>query len=223
MPFAMALINFMAQIQFEFGAIGLLKRQGQRVGIRRPLIVTDRGVKSAGTIDTVLDAFGQTASRAATVTLNDVTPPNPNESAVREAVGAHKQGDCDGIVAVGGGSSIDLAKGVAICATHDDPLQRLAVSEGGADRMTSRAATVIAVPTTAGNGSDVGRAAEAELGRSVPAMTQRLGLPTGLAERGVPRAMFRDIVRGALKNHSHQTHPRLAAVSDDKTMLETNL
>jgi 4-hydroxybutyrate dehydrogenase len=174
MPFAMALINFMAQIQFEFGAIGLLKRQGQRVGIRRPLIVTDRGVKSAGTIDTVLDAFGQTASRAATVTLNDVTPPNPNESAVREAVGAHKQGDCDGIVAVGGGSSIDLAKGVAICATHDDPLQRLAVSEGG-------------------------------------------------AERGVPRAMFRDIVRGALKNHRHRTHPRLAAVSDDKTMLETNL
>src|SRR3982751_2032293 len=151
----MALINYITQIQFEFGAIGLLKQQCERVGIRRPLIVTDRGVRAAGIIDTVLDALGA----AGTVAIYDGTPPNPNEAAVREAVGAYMKGACDGIIAVGGGSSIDLAKGVAVCATHDGPLQSFAVIEGGADRITSRTAPVIAVPTTAGTGSEVGRGA----------------------------------------------------------------
>jgi 4-hydroxybutyrate dehydrogenase len=103
---------------------------------RHPLIVTDRGVKTAGIIDTVLEVLGD----AATVTLCDGTPPNPNEAAVREALGAYLRGHCDGIVAVGGGSSIDLAQGVAVCATHDSPLQHFAVIEGRADRITSRAA-----------------------------------------------------------------------------------
>jgi 4-hydroxybutyrate dehydrogenase len=92
----MALINYITQIQFEFGAISLLRQQCERVGIRRPLIVTDRGVKAAGIIDTVLDAL----AHAGTVALYDGTPPNPNEAAVREAVRAYKEGDCDGIVAV---------------------------------------------------------------------------------------------------------------------------
>src|SRR5690349_11838565 len=108
----MALINYITQIQFEFGAIRLLRQECERVGIRRPLIVTDRGVKAAGIIDTVLDAL----AHAGPVALYDGTPANPNEAAVREAVRAYKEVDCDGIVAVGGGSSIDLAKGVAVCA-----------------------------------------------------------------------------------------------------------
>jgi alcohol dehydrogenase class IV len=83
----MALINYITQIQFEFGAIGLLRQQCERVGIRRPLIVTDRGVKAAGIIDTVLDAL----AHAGTVALYDGTPPNPNEAAVRQAVRAYKK------------------------------------------------------------------------------------------------------------------------------------
>lgn len=111
-------------------------------------------MKAADIIDTVLDAI----AHAGTVALYDGTPPNPNEAAVREAVRAYKEGDCDGIVAVGGGSSIDLAKGVAVCATQDGPLQSFAVIEGRADRITCRTAPVIAIPTTAGTGSEVGRA-----------------------------------------------------------------
>jgi 4-hydroxybutyrate dehydrogenase len=379
----MALINYVTQIQFEYGAIGLLAQQCERVGIRRPLIVTDRGVRAAGIIDTVLGALGA----AGPVALYDGTPSNPNEAAVREAVGAYKQGDCDGIVAVGGGSSIDLAKGVAVCATHDGPLQSFAVIEGGLDRITSRTAPVIAVPTTAGTGSEVGRGAililddgrkvgvispfvvpkvaicdpaltlglppaltaatgmdaiahcietflapafnppadgialdglwrawrhieratrepgdraarlnmmsasmqgalafqkglgcvhslshslggidprlhhgtlnaiflpaviafneaadsvreedklarlaqamglgsGAELGQAVRAMTERLGLPTGLAALGVTRAMFPDIIRGALKDHSHKTNPRVASEADYEAMLEASM
>ncbi len=78
-------------------------------------------MKAAGIIDTVPDAL----AHAGTVALYDGTPPNPNEAAVREAVRAYKEGDGFGIVAVGGGSSIDLANGVAFCATHDGPLQSL--------------------------------------------------------------------------------------------------
>lgn len=379
----MGLINYITQIQFEFGAIGLLGETCERVGIRRPLIVTDRGVKAAGIIDTVLGALGHVG----TVALYDGTPPNPNEAAVREAVAVYMKGDCDGIIAVGGGSSIDLAKGVAVCATHDGPLQSFAVIEGGADRITSRTAPVIAVPTTAGTGSEVGRgaililddgrkvgvispfvvprvaicdpaltmalppaltaatgmdaiahcietflspafnppadgialdglwrgwrhieratrepgdrdarlnmmsasmqgalafqkglgcvhslshslggvdprlhhgtlnaiflpaviafnetsasvregeklermaqamglASGAEVGPSVRAMTERLGLPTGLAQLGVTRAMFPAIVRGALKDHSHRTNPRVASDTDYEAMLEASM
>lgn len=379
----MALINYITQIQFEFGAIGLLGPQCERLGIRRPLIVTDRGVKAAGIIDTVLGALAPSGD----VAIYDGTPPNPNEAAVREAVGVYRNGACDGIVAVGGGSSIDLAKGVAVCATHDGPLQSFAVIEGGADRITARTAPVIAVPTTAGTGSEVGRgaililddgrkvgvispfvvprvaicdpaltiglpaaltaatgmdaiahcietflspafnppadgialdglwrawrhieratrqpgdrdarlnmmsasmqgalafqkglgcvhslshslggvdprlhhgtlnaiflpaviafnqtadsvrdedkldrmaramglASGAEVGPSVRAMTERLGLPSGLAQLGVTRAMFPAIVRGALNDHSHRTNPRVASGADYEAMLEASL
>ncbi|CAG9270288.1 iron-containing alcohol dehydrogenase [Paraburkholderia caribensis] len=150
----MSLINYITQIQFESGAVRLLKEECERIGIRRPLVVTDKGVAAAGIVDIVLDALADTP-----VTVFDGTPPNPNEAAVREAVAAYRQGACDGIVAVGGGSSIDLAKGVAVCATHDGPLQSFAVIEGGAARITAKTAPVIAVPTTAGTGSEVGRGA----------------------------------------------------------------
>jgi len=89
----------------------------------------------------------------------DRTPPNPNEAAVRAAVDVYREGAFDGIVAVGGGSSIDLAKGVAVCATHAGPLKSFAAIEGGAARITTATAPVIAIPTTAGTGSEVGRGA----------------------------------------------------------------
>lgn len=151
----MSLINYVTQIQFDFGAIRMLKDECERVGIRRPLIVTDKGVRAAGIIDSVLGALTDVAP----ATIYDGTPPNPNEAAVREAVAAYRAGDCDGIVAVGGGSAIDLAKGAAVCATHEGPLQRFAVIEGGAANITAKTAPVIAVPTTAGTGSEVGRGA----------------------------------------------------------------
>ena len=66
---------------------------------------------------------------------------------------------CDGLVAIGGGSSIDLAKGVAIAATHPGPLKTYATIEGGSPRISERVAPLIAVPTTAGTGSEVARGA----------------------------------------------------------------
>jgi 4-hydroxybutyrate dehydrogenase len=150
----MALIFYVTQVQFEFGAIKLLRQECDRVGITRPLIVTDQGVKAAGILQKALDALPGLA-----VAVFDQTPSNPTEAAVRAAVAMYHAQRCDGLIAVGGGSSIDCAKGVAIAATHEGPLTHYATIEGGSPRITDRVAPLIAVPTTSGTGSEVARGA----------------------------------------------------------------
>lgn len=150
----MAFIYYVTQIQFEFGAVKLLKQECERVGITRPLIVTDAGVKAAGVLQKALDALP-----GMPVTVFDQTPSNPTEAAVRAAAALYKSSGCDGLIAVGGGSAIDCAKGVAIAATHEGPLTTYATIEGGSSKITDRAAPLIAVPTTSGTGSEVARGA----------------------------------------------------------------
>jgi len=154
----MAFIYYVTQIQFEPGAIKLLKQECERVGISRPLIVTDPGVKAAGILQKALDALGS-SSGGMTVAVFDQTPSNPTETAVRAAVDVFKANNCDGLIAVGGGSAIDCAKGVAIAATHEGPLKTYATIEGGSPKITERVAPLIAVPTTSGTGSEVARGA----------------------------------------------------------------
>ncbi|NMM79626.1 4-hydroxybutyrate dehydrogenase [Acidovorax sp. SRB_14] len=150
----MAFIYYITQIQFEAGAIRLLKQECERVGIARPLIVTDPGVKAAGLLQKALDALP-----GLPVAVFDQTPSNPTEAAVRAAVAVYRAEGCDGLIAVGGGSAIDCAKGIAIAATHGGPLTHYATIEGGSPRITAAVAPVIAVPTTSGTGSEVARGA----------------------------------------------------------------
>ena len=150
----MALIYYVTQIQFECGAIRLLRSECERTGITRPLIVTDAGVKAAGVLQKALDALG-----GMPVAVFDQTPSNPTEAAVRAAAALYRAQGCDGLIAVGGGSAIDCAKGVAIAATHEGPLTYYATIEGGSARITERVAPLIAVPTTSGTGSEVARGA----------------------------------------------------------------
>ena len=150
----MAFIYYITQVQFEFGAIKLLKDECQRVGIDRPLIVTDAGVKAAGIVQKALDNLP-----GMTVAVFDQTPSNPTEAAVRAGVAAFKAGHCDGLIAVGGGSAIDCAKGIAIAARHEGPLSTYATIEGGSLKITDQCVPLIAVPTTSGTGSEVARGA----------------------------------------------------------------
>jgi 4-hydroxybutyrate dehydrogenase len=150
----MAFIYYVTQIQFDFGAVKLLKQECERVGITRPLIVTDPGVKAAGVLQKAVDALP-----GMPVAVFDQTPSNPTEAAVRAAVEVYKANRCDGLIAVGGGSAIDCAKGVAIAATHEGPLTNYATIEGGSPRITDKVAPLIAVPTTSGTGSEVARGA----------------------------------------------------------------
>lgn len=150
----MSLIYYITQVQFEFGAVRLLQQECARVGIQRPLIVTDAGVRAAGLLQKALDALP-----ALPVAVFDQTPSNPTEAAVRAAASLYQTQGCDGLIALGGGSAIDCAKGVAIAATHPGPLKTYATIEGGSGLITERVAPLIAVPTTAGTGSEVARGA----------------------------------------------------------------
>ncbi|MBC5764394.1 iron-containing alcohol dehydrogenase [Ramlibacter albus] len=150
----MAFIYYVTQVQFDFGAVKLLKQECERVGITRPLIVTDPGVKAAGVLQKAIDAIP-----GLPYAVFDQTPSNPTEAAVRAAAEIYKASNCDGLIAVGGGSAIDCAKGVAIAATHEGPLTHYATIEGGSPRITDKAAPLIAVPTTSGTGSEVARGA----------------------------------------------------------------
>ncbi len=150
----MALINYLTQINIDFGTLSLLKAECERVGIQKPLIVTDVGVRAAGVLDKALLALG-TMPHA----IFDQTPSNPTEAAVRAAVEVLKAHGCDGLIGVGGGSSLDLAKGVCIAATHPGSLKTYATIEGGSPKITDAVLPLIAVPTTAGTGSEVARGA----------------------------------------------------------------
>ena len=106
--------------------------------------MTDRGIVGAGLLDPVRAALG-----AGSVAVFQETPTNPTEAAVAAALDLYRSSGCDGLIALGGGSSIDLAKAVALLATHEGPLARYAAIEGGVGRI-GPIAPVIAVPTTAG-------------------------------------------------------------------------
>jgi 4-hydroxybutyrate dehydrogenase len=151
----MSLIYYLTHIHIDFGTRSLLASECERIGIRKPLIVTDAGVRAAGVLQKVLDAVPASLQGP----IYDRTPSNPTEAAVREAAAMYKEHGCDGLIAVGGGSSLDCAKGVAIAATHPGPLVTYATIEGGSGKITEAVAPLIAVPTTAGTGSEVARGA----------------------------------------------------------------
>jgi alcohol dehydrogenase class IV len=149
----MATINYLTTVQFDFGAVKLVGAECKRLGISRPLIVSDKGVRATG----LLERLRENLAAELGFELYDSTPPNPTEAAVLEALGRYRISQADGIIAMGGGSSIDLGKAVALLATHPAPLAQYAAVEGGAPKITAAVAPLIAIPTTAGTGSEVGR------------------------------------------------------------------
>jgi alcohol dehydrogenase class IV len=151
----LATITYLTTIHFDFGAIDRLREQLEQLAIQRPLIVTDKGVVAAGLLERVRDRLPSGAA----ATIFDETPANPTERASRVASDLFVAAGCDGLIGLGGGSAIDLAKAVSLMATHPGDLAHYAAIEGGASRITARLAPLVAIPTTAGTGSEVGRGA----------------------------------------------------------------
>lgn len=149
----MSRITYLTAIDFGAGELKSLATAYLELGMKRPLLIADKGVEAAGLL-----ARAEAFLPAGTPRFLD-TPPNPTESAVNAALAVYRAERCDGIISLGGGSPIDLAKGVALLATHDGPLEQYAVIYGGLDRITAKVAPMIAIPTTAGTGAEVGRAA----------------------------------------------------------------
>lgn len=155
----MSLISYLTTIRFAPGALAGLAEDLREVGITRPLVVTDRGLLATDLVERLLAALRPDLPAGAEPPVFSDTPTNPTEAAALAALAVYRAQGCDGLVALGGGSPIDLAKAVALLATHEGPLARYAAILGGLPLIGPAVAPVIAVPTTAGTGSEVGRAA----------------------------------------------------------------
>lgn len=151
----MALITYLTTVKFGFGEIAGIGADLAGIGVSKPLIIADKGIVAAG----LVEAVRKHAPALAAAPVFDGTPTNPTEAAVEAALALYREHGCDGLVAIGGGSPIDLAKGVALLASHDGPLATYAAILGGIPKVTAAVAPVVAVPTTSGTGSEVGRAA----------------------------------------------------------------
>lgn len=133
----------------RLGAIKELGTEAGLLGMRRPLLVTDAGVKAAGLLDTALEALR--GSDVEPVVFDKVKA-NPGVDLVDAGAAEYRAQGCDGLVAIGGGSSMDTAKGIGVVAVHDGSIVDY---EWGHSPIRSRIPPMIAVPTTAGTGSEV--------------------------------------------------------------------
>src|SRR5581483_3858395 len=130
---------------------GAADQAGERLrelGVAQALVVSDRGVAEAGAVDRVVAAIAA-ADVEATVYLG--TQPNPTTLNVAEAAALYREHGCDGLVGLGGGSSMDCAKGAGIELTNPGTVADYA----GRDRVQNRIPPLVCVPTTCGTGSEV--------------------------------------------------------------------
>ena len=131
------------------GALSALGDEAASLNIKRPLVVTDQGIVKAGLLDEALKPLR--AAGLDPVTYDQVRA-NPGIALVDAGARYYQSERCDGLVAIGGGSSIDTAKGVGVVAVHGGSIGQY---EWGKDPIHSRIPPLIAIPTTAGTGSEV--------------------------------------------------------------------
>ncbi len=145
----MAQMNYLTACTFDFGALAQLPKVLKGLSVSRPFVVSDPGLKANGLVDRLLAALSEPPAGVYTD-----TPANPTEAAATEAANQYRASGADGVVALGGGSSMDLAKAVGLMATHDGPWEKYGGTQRGT-RLVNAIPPLVAVPTTAGTGSEV--------------------------------------------------------------------
>ena len=148
----MSLIQYLSRIQFDFGALATLADEISALGLKRPLLVTDHGIAASGILQRVLDA-----ARPHLPVLYTGTTGNPTETSLDECLELWRAKGCDGLIALGGGSPIDLSRAVGLIATHGGRFADYDVKAAGSARI-GKIAPQIAIPTAAGTGAEIGRA-----------------------------------------------------------------
>ena len=148
--------NYPTSVRFGAGRIQELPELCKSIGMLRPLLVTDRGLGSAPITTAALDSLKEAGLGAA---LFSDLKPNPVESNLAAGLAAYRAGKHDGVVAFGGGSGLDMGKLIAFMSGQARPVWDFEDIGDWWTRADPRGiAPVIAVPTTAGTGSEVGRA-----------------------------------------------------------------
>jgi alcohol dehydrogenase len=148
--------SYPTAIRFGAGRISELAEACAAAGMKRPLLVTDRGLASLPITVNALDLLEAAGLGRAMFAEVD---PNPNETNLEAGVSVFKAGGHDGVIAFGGGSGLDLGKLIAFQAGQTRPVWDFEdIGDWWTRADADAIAPIIAVPTTAGTGSEVGRA-----------------------------------------------------------------
>src|SRR5687767_1091073 len=143
------------------GAVQRLPQEMQRLDARRALIVTDRGVADTGLLGTIEDAL--LGGGMSSTTYLGVSK-NPKEQDVLDGVETYRRVEADLVIGLGGGAPMDVAKAIRLKTTHEQPLEDYDDLKNGWERIHANQPPMIAIPTTAGTGSEVGRSSVICLG-----------------------------------------------------------
>ena len=152
------MLNYFLPPQIEFGD-GAIQNLGEHVKAfngKKPFLVSDAGVITAGLLAKATDVLA--ASGLSYATYSDIEP-NPTDISVTHGVDAYKAEACDVVIAVGGGSVMDAAKAIRLLTTHEPPLEPYYADVGGIEQIRGDMPPLICVPTTAGTGSEVSQGA----------------------------------------------------------------
>ncbi len=150
----LVLWSFPTRVVSGQGAAAQCANEALQLGATRVLVVSDRGVEAAGLLEPIRKALDEAGLPH--ICVLDISS-NPFESQVLAAARAFKEFAADLVLGVGGGSVLDVAKLVRLAATHPEPLAQYDDAIGGSTKITEPLPPMIAVPTTAGTGSEVGR------------------------------------------------------------------
>ncbi|WP_421703440.1 iron-containing alcohol dehydrogenase [Aliiroseovarius sp.] len=148
--------SYPTAIKFGAGRIQELAEACAQAGMKRPLLVTDKGLADLPITQATLDIMEEAGLGRG---LFSEVDPNPSELNLEAGVAAYKAGDHDGVIAFGGGSGLDLGKMVAFMAGQTRPVWDFEdIGDWWTRADADAIAPIVAVPTTAGTGSEVGRA-----------------------------------------------------------------
>jgi alcohol dehydrogenase class IV len=148
--------NYPTAMRFGIGRISELADSCRELGMKRPLLITDPGL---ATLPMVADAIAANEAAGIPTGLFSDIKPNPVGGNIMDGVAAYKAGDHDGVIAFGGGSGLDAGKAIALMVGQTLPLWDFEDAGDNWTRVIADAVPpIIAVPTTSGTGSEVGRA-----------------------------------------------------------------
>ena len=153
-------MSYPTKVVYGPGALARLADQVRRLKMAKPLMVSDPGVTRAGLVDRAREVL---ARAGIAHQLFDRVQLDPTEEDAFEGLRAFRDAGCDGVVAIGGGSPLDAAKLIQLLVTHEPPLSRYDDAAGGDRFVRDDLPPLIAIPTTAGTGSEVSRSGVATL------------------------------------------------------------
>lgn len=140
---------FPTRIRFGVGVTGNIVEELQKEQAKNVLIVTDKGIKGAGLLDKIVEYLGDNFQ----VSVFDEIEPNPRSGTIERCIAEYESKGIDTVIGLGGGSPMDSAKGVAVRFTNPGNVKDY--TRAGGQPIKNKPATIVAIPTTSGTGSEV--------------------------------------------------------------------